>query len=145
MERRGAVVLLLIIGLATVPACSPGTPTLRGVVTVDGELPPEDLRATISFEPVVPGTATAFASIDEEGNYEAMTGAKPGLAAGEYRVRISTPIGIVVPGMPAEKVPMWAPLSYNDYETSGLSVTVKPGSNTHNFELKSDHQPAAGG
>ncbi len=133
-----AVCILLMCG------CSESLPTLQGKVTIDGNPPPNEniSGSTISFEPVGgKGGATTYALIQPDGSYEVKTGATSGMAQGEYRVRIATVIGIPAPPTPDNpnpKLNLWAPARYNNYETSGLTVTVGPGENIHNFELTSD-------
>lgn len=131
--------LLCILAAATavsLAGCGDQMPTLTGNVTVDGQPPPPELKGTISFEPVAGGAATAFSVVAADGSYQAMTGSTPGLAAGEYRVKMALPLGVPPPDNPTS-IKFWAPLSYNNYETSGLTVTVEKGRNTKDFELSS--------
>ena len=63
------------------------------------------------------------------------SGRKEGATTGEYRVSIrgGEDLGVERAGpAPASKIPA----KYNSSQTSGLTVTVEPGENTHDFDLK---------
>ena len=85
---------------------------------------------------------------DESGNYklQTMTGAaNAGTTPGKYKVRFDARVGVdtgkteMVSGkeVPIMDVKSVLPKKYNDVNTSGFEVEVKPGANTIDFDLKS--------
>lgn len=104
---------------------------VTGTITLNGE-PLQD--AFVIFAPTQGGT-TSYGRTDAEGRYEMMfSDDAKGAWLGENRVEISTAdVGATSPdGGAREKVPA----IYN--QNSTLKVEVESGSNTHDFELKSD-------
>lgn len=133
---------IAIAALVLVAGCSRQMPVhpVSGRVTLDGR-PLVD--AQISFRPQQgPG---AFATLDTEGRYRLSTRSSgDGAVAGEHIVTLSqVTVGLVLePDQPPrlEKptpgaVPV--PERYVSAETSDLRATVKPGSNTFDFDLSS--------
>ena len=104
--------------------------SVRGKVTLDGQPLPD---AFVVFAPTTHGT-TSYGKTDTGGNYEMMfTDNEKGAWIGENSVRISTgDLGRGGGPGPKERVPM----VYNDATT--LTAEVKRGSNTFNFDLKSN-------
>jgi hypothetical protein len=140
--RVGKLCLILPMVLAVVGCGGAYDSTASGVVTLDGKPVP---RGTVSFHPVAGGPA-AYAMIGDDGSYTVQTGRAGGLPAGDYQVSITANENAAVAqtaggGPPPPGKPI-TPLWYRMKETSGLQVTVKPGSNTIDLELKS--QPPAG-
>jgi hypothetical protein len=110
--------------------------TLEGVVTLDGS-PVQ--RGRIILVPNVSG-AGAFAAINSDGSYEAYTGSIDGLETGDYRIVIQSredpiPDPKGGPPMPGKLI---TPKKYARSSTSELNVSIVPGSNEKDFELKSN-------
>jgi hypothetical protein len=125
----GAACVTILIG-----GCNrekaPGLGRVTGAVTMDGT-PVVD--AAIKFEPEGGVAGTSVGRTDAEGKYELYYSRNhKGAARGEHVVRINTY------REPSEEKPQaqkeTIPSKYN--AKSELKVTVKGGSNTHNFELK---------
>jgi hypothetical protein len=114
----------------------------EGVVTLDGKALG---FGWVAFHPKSGGPA-AYSPIEANGSYTVRTGSEVGLHSGDYQVTVTaneppTQMKSKDGGpMPTGKqvTPAW----YSSKDMSGLSVAVKPGSNTINLELKS--QPPAG-
>ena len=120
---------LPLLCLAAVLGCGGPPATLQGRLLVDGQPVPE---GTIAFRHKESG-AVARASVQEDGSYMATSGASGGLEPGEYEISVAAVKGIPDPAAP-EKVERWTPMRYSQYDTSGLTVTVEPGKNTHDIE-----------
>jgi len=116
--------------------------TATGTVSFDGKAVP---RGTVSFHPVS-GGPTAYAAIGPNGEFVARTGREEGLPSGEYKLSVTAnePAAVTQtakggPPPPGKSItPDW----YRMKETSGLSVTVKPGKNDVPLNLTST--PPAG-
>ena len=109
--------------------------SVKGVVTLDGK-PVQ--RGRITFVPAESG-AGAFAAINPDGSYEARTGSVDGLEAGEYKIAVqsredSIPDPKGGPPLPGKLI---TPMKYARSRTSGFNVSIDPGSNKVDFELKS--------
>jgi hypothetical protein len=121
--------------------CGGGTSSVSGKLTLDGEplARTENVSVTIMFYPESGSGAPAAALADEAGGYVLSTGSQQGLAPGNYVVTLSatefTPPA-VAGGMPGNRV--LTPARYANPKQSGLRAEVKPGSNTFNFDLRSD-------
>ena len=103
--------------------------SVRGKITLDGQ-PLEN--AFVVFAPTTHGTSSR-GKTDGSGHYEMMfTDSEKGAWIGENLVRINT--GDVAGNGPAPKERV--PAVYNTSTT--LKVDVKPGSNSFDFELKSN-------
>ena len=104
--------------------------SVRGKVTLDGQPLP---NAFVVYAPTTKGT-TSYGRTDAGGNYEMMfTDSQRGAWIGENSVRISTgDLGSGGGPGPKERIPN----VYN--EASTLTAIVKAGSNTFDFELKSN-------
>ncbi len=108
---------------------------MTGKVTIDGN---PLTKGTISF--ISDEGKEAFTSqIDGTGNYKlGASVTDPGALPGEYKVIV---IATELPKMddPAKPQPpkSLVPEKYNKKETSGLTGSVKSGTNTINFDLKS--------
>src|SRR5262245_5878987 len=134
-SRRGLrmqCVLLAVAATVALPGCGSKSElaSVRGKVTLDGQ-PLSD--AFIVFAPTSQGTSSR-GKTDSSGNYEMMfTDRERGAWIGENMVRINTgDVGRDGGGGAKERVPT----VYNQSTT--LKADVKPGSNTFNFELKSN-------
>ena len=142
-RKRYGIVCLGLGGLLAISGCGgPFDATVSGVVTVDGKTVP---RGNIAFHPASGGPA-AYALISENGSYAVQTGRESGLPSGDYQVSITAnelPTSAHGdkggPPPPGKAItPVW----YSSKETSGLTVTVKPGRNEIPLELKT--APPAG-
>lgn len=135
---------LLLVGLATGGGCSRQSPVypVSGRVSLDGK-PLVD--AQISFRPAQ--GPEAFGVLDGEGRYTLSTrAAGDGAVAGKHAVTLS-PLteGLILtpdaePRLPAPTPgatpgAMPVPAKYLQAETSGLTATVEPGTNTFDFDL----------
>ncbi len=103
--------------------------TVSGRVTLD-EKPLE--KGDVIFNPLkggAPGTGSLV-----QGNFTIQTGAKAGLATGDYVVTVTA---MTIPESGSkERGKLLTPKKYSDPKTSPLKVTVKPGS--QQVELKMD-------
>lgn len=113
--------------------------SLSGTVTLDGDTLP---TGTLTFKPVDVAGSSAYAQVDESGEYEAKTGREQGLPAGDYLVTVvarQRPDSLYGPnGGPPPPGKMITPEWYRSTDTSGLAVTVEPGHNDFNIELTSE-------
>lgn len=132
----GAVAAL---GLFLAIGCGGNVAKVTGTVSVDGQplLGSDTVRVTVMFFPESSG-ALAAAKIDERGTYVLSTGSQEGLVPGNYSVTISAKeiTATATSGSPSAR-DLVAP-DYGNPKTSGLKAEVKPGSNTFDFDLKSD-------
>jgi hypothetical protein len=135
--------LLLSIAAWSVGCGGPFDASLSGTVTIDGTPLP---TGTVALKPMGDSGASASASIDSSGSFTAMTGREYGLPSGDYAVTVvafERPTALYgKDGGPPPPGKRLSPEWYGSADTSGLTITVEPGSNTHNFELTST--PPAG-
>ncbi|MCC9604752.1 carboxypeptidase-like regulatory domain-containing protein [Blastopirellula sp. JC732] len=137
MNRTLAMLFLVaspLVGLtACFPSSGPALGNVTGTVTLDGKPLP---NAMISFYPTS-GLRSAHGTTDGEGKYLLrFTGMKDGALVGEHRVKIE--VGVQTgeaPAAPAGKLPK-LPAKYN--AESELTAEVERGSNTIDFDLKSN-------
>jgi hypothetical protein len=91
---------------------------------------------TISLEPIDGDRAGAFAEFGDDGKYQVTSsGRKEGARIGEYQVVIRGGEGSgeeIVGPRPKNKIPA----RYSNPKTSDLKVTIAPGKQTHDFDLK---------
>lgn len=130
--RRFAPALIL---LAIVAGCS-GEPQLSGSVVFDGK-PLADAQVTF----VSDGLPTAYAVTAEDGSYRAKVGASHAIKAGTYRVSIAA-YELLPSKNPYAPPPrrLITPAKYETTTDSGLTVEVKQGGNTKDFELESEYR-----
>jgi len=125
--------VVLILGLSVCCGGCGGNPdlaTVSGVITLDGS-PLAD--AFVTFTPESNG-ATSFGKTSSDGTYVMLfSDTQKGAFIGSNRVAIST--GDVSPDN-SGSVKELVPVTYNDEST--LIADVKSGSNTFDWELKSD-------
>ena len=145
MLRHSSLLIALGSAVALISAIGCGSSTeatVQGVVTLDGNAVP---KCMISFVPLQPGPQV-YAVSDNSGNYEVYTGREAGLKAGEYTVAVvarkRSALQKTELGGPAPSGEAVTPRWYASPDTSGLTFTVKPGSNDINLELNSS--PPAG-
>jgi hypothetical protein len=139
---RGLRGLAVVAVVLIVTGCGgPYDASVTGVATLDGSPIP---RGTVKYIPNGAGPS-AYGLIEEDGSYTLMTGREDGLPSGSYTVTVvaneksipsANPSAPPTPGKPI--TPPW----YRTESTSGLNVTVQPGSNEINLELS--WQPPAG-
>ena len=122
------------IALLTFAGCGGGDwGYLEGTVRLNGQpVGP----GTITLTPVNQEHAGAIAQFAEDGKYEVMSsGRKEGARTGEYIVTIRGGQGLSEESAgPAP--PSKIPARYNNSQTSELTVTIEPGEQTHDFDLK---------
>ena len=152
MKNKFLLFFALLGILATVPACGGGaikTEGVTGVVTLDGEPLP---NAEVYFTPVdkASGALQSVGRTNEAGEYKLQTHsgkADAGTTPGDYVVTIScfdeVETGNMTTNDDGEEIPEMeevqrVPSRYLNGETSGLKATVVKGSNTCNFDLKSE-------
>jgi len=156
MQRFGLLLAWVVVGI--IAGCSSGRPKtyqVTGAVTMKGQ-PVE--AATVVFVPVEGASYQAATGItDASGNFKLSTFAgNDGAQEGEYRIKVSKfnvkkptkeeqdryismeeerkmQFGDDKPAVPAKNL---LPAKYNDDATSGLTYTVKRGSNTVELKLE---------
>jgi hypothetical protein len=102
-------------------------------VTLDDKPLP---NAAVEFTPVDGKGLTSYGKTDSNGAYVTMaTRTDKGSAVGENKVRITT-YDILDEGGKQTRIPEKVPLKYN--ESTELKADVKSGSNTFNFDLKTE-------
>ena len=160
LSPRGSLGILLVIPLAA--GCGPGQGKVTGRVTFNGAPLP---GGTLFFRPADPKENSIGATLDDQGNYQAV------LPAGEVQVSVDNralaprpekphglppliPAGVKAKIAQAQKdIPAPKPAAptprpsaipgkyveiphrYYDIKTSELKFTVQRGSETHNIEL----------
>jgi hypothetical protein len=110
--------------------------SVEGVVTLDGQ--PLD-HGKVAFIPIPQG-AGAHATVQEDGTFAANTGGTKGLDPGEYLLTVRA-LGESTKdprGGPPTPGKLLTPKKYTSSKTSGLQVTIQPGSNDVKLELRSD-------
>ena len=127
---------ILVTGVCT--GCGPaeGLATVNGLVTLNGDPLPD---AYVQFICTGEKAGTSTGRTDSNGNYSLMfSRSKHGARIGPSKVKITT---FDLDGMHGgvKRIPEKVPAEYN--VKSALTAEVKPGSNTFNFELKSDVGP----
>ena len=108
---------------------------IKGHVTLDGEPLP---TGTVCFVPVGEGPV-GYGMLDSNGNYTIQVGSNALLPAGDYVVTIVATI-VKQPTKPGVAPPagdLLTPAKYGNKETTDLKCTVKAGSNTFDWALKS--------
>jgi hypothetical protein len=128
--KTRALVALAALTAGLVAGCGGGLSEVTGTVTLDGR-PVRGLE--VRFEPKDPAIGTtAIGYTQADGTYRLhYPGDKTGAPAGEYTVHISGGESGGEDDMPPVRVAR----KYNS--ASELSATVKPGSNTFDFEVTS--------
>lgn len=142
-HRTGAARLALACVFATLTssilvgcgASGPAKGSVSGKVTYKGQPVP---KGTVTFVAVDAKGRNATGAINPDGSFTLQT-ENPGDGAilGDYKVTISARDDVVLDYTPTKPVPpkMLAPAKYESPESSGLTATVKSGSNTFNWEL----------
>ncbi len=143
MNRICTLVVAMVGLLASIAGCGgPYNSSAKGVVTLDGTTLPS---GWVTFYPTA-GGPPASGRIDESGSFTMQTGSSFGLPSGEYQVTV---IANEPPktlrskdGGPPPAGKQLTPAWYGVKEKSGLSASVKPGSNRIDLDLTS--KPPAG-
>jgi hypothetical protein len=136
---------LVLLGLVALAGCSPGTGSISGVVTKQGQ----PVRSGLITFLNVDGRGSALAQIDREGHYYA-----PSVPAGEATIilvntleepdfgkivnpRATNPLQPppVKKGPSRPRLPTVIPARYAKPETSGLKTTITTGENTFDIEV----------
>jgi hypothetical protein len=123
LRWRASLAALIVFALT---GCGGGTYPVRGTVTLDDGTPVT--RGLVVFERVDGGQAvTARGDIQPDGSYQLST-YKPGdgVPAGRYKVLVNP---LDLSDVPDEKKVLPFDYRYMRFETSGLEVEVKAGSN----------------
>jgi hypothetical protein len=109
--------------------------TIHGTVTLDGKLLD---RGSVTFVPAAGGPG-ASATIRTDGTFSAQTGRTDGLKPGDYAISVrASAEAIPNPnGGPPKPGKLLTPPKYGSAQTSGFRITVNPGANTVNLDLKS--------
>lgn len=171
MKWFGIQWALVLVAIVAIGGCGKGGPKVEyveGVVTLDGT-PQEGV--TVTFSPVSPGSGLAAVGTTDATGVFKLTATQGGVfeagtGVGKYNVsfsKVAASQGLSYEdtqkmmedpnyGKPSGSGPSAAPQSkdllpagYSNPTTSGISVTVKEGSNTGDefkFDLKSDFKPA---
>ncbi len=137
---RPALATLIAGALGAIPlgcgSSGPEMASVHGKVTYNGQPVP---KGTVSFQSTAPeGGRNATGMINPDGTYTLQT-ENPGDGAqlGEYRVAISARDDAILDYIPKKPVPpkRLVPEKYENPDTSGLTATVKSGSNEVDFPL----------
>lgn len=115
--------LLLLVGCARDWGAASGTATLDGKRMEKG---------MVTFHAVA-GGADAYAQIQSDGSFYAMTGTDKGLKIGDYVVTV---VNQTTPAASGEFAKLLSPEKYASPATSDLKVTIKPGTNVVELVLK---------
>ena len=124
-----------------IAGCGSGLASVGGTIMLDDKpmAGGRDLRVTVLFVPESGSGATGAALVDSDGRYYLSTGAKSGIQPGNYLVAISAVE--VIRSKDESAPPGSRPLTaqhYADPKLSGFRAAVQPGSNTFDFNLRSD-------
>jgi hypothetical protein len=136
MTRLLPLVLFVMVNLV---GCSSKYQPVHGLVTyADGQPVPE---GTIEFEfqaEKLRDRLNAVSAIQPDGRFVLSTQSQgDGALAGDHRVAIFPPVRLPPDaGQPAPPPFRSFPAKYSNYDTSNLTVTVKPGRNEFTFVLK---------
>ena len=129
--------LAVAVAVAVV-GCNRHPSSVAGSVTLEGKPLP---TGVIMLTPARSGPS-AYGAIAPDGSYRLQTGAAKGLEPGEYIVTVAAneppPAGSSeAGGRNAEAIrPLMTPPEYSDVKTSPLRITVKPGSQKVDLDLK---------
>jgi|688.fasta_scaffold28579_4 hypothetical protein len=132
---RPLSLIFVLVSVLAFAGCSgqEGLGRVSGVVTLDDKPLP---NAAVEFTPVDGKGLTSYGKTDSNGAYVTMaTRTDKGSAVGENKVRITT-YDILDEGGKQTRIPEKVPLKYN--ESTELKADVKSGSNTFNFDLKTE-------
>lgn len=125
----------VVIYFVCCAGCSNAPATVTGKVTLDGKpLTKGNVTFTSSSGQGVPASGV----IQPNGNYSLFTGTDAGLLPGDYIVTIGAAEIPPATSVIDEPLPVLiTPAKYNSRDTTDLKAKVVAGSNTFNFDLKS--------
>ncbi len=125
---RTASSIALPCALLLLSGCSGNWGTATGTVTLDGN---RMTKGMVTFH-ASGGGADAYAQINPDGTFQAMTGSDRGLKVGDYTVTV---VDQTIPAGLGEMVKILTPPKYASPATSDLKATIKPGGNAFDFIL----------
>ena len=131
----GTLTLILPILSVGCGSSGPAMGRVSGKVTYKGS---PLTKGTVTFQSTAPNGRNATGEIQSDGSYTLQTeNPSDGALLGEYKVAIYAHDEEVLDYTPAKPVPLkrLAPAKYEKTETSGLTATIKSGSNPLNFDL----------
>ena len=127
------VALLPILSFAAGCGGEEGLGMVNGVVKMDGKPLPD---AAVEFNPDRGKGLTSYGRTDKSGAYYMMaTRSDKGAAVGKNKVSITT-YNLIDNGGKITSVPELVPTKYN--QSTELEVDVRSGSNTFDFDLKTE-------
>ena len=138
LERTLRRCVLLVAVLAFLVGCGGGkTAAVNGRVKLKDDSDVSVLKGySLSFE-AEGGKSSAMGEVNADGTFQLSTfGANDGAVPGKYRVAINQPAN-PDPDKPPTKSKL--PAKYGNFESSGLNVEIKPG--TNNVELELERAP----
>lgn len=119
----------LVAGLLTfLVGCAGDWGTVSGTASVDGQPMKKGL---VTFRPTG-GGADAYANIQSDGTFTAMTGSQAGLKTGEYIIMV---VERTIPP-PNEPAQLLTPAKYADPATTDLKTIIQPGANKIVLDLR---------
>ncbi len=136
------VLSLVCLGLLSLTGCGGVYDSyVSGVVTLDGTSLPS---GTVAYIPENTGPAS-YGTVLNDGSYVVNTGREEGLPTGSYAVTVVAREAAVEDksgrGLPPQAGKMITPPWYTSKKSTPLKITVEPGSQEINLELKSDPPP----
>lgn len=140
VSMRARVGLLLVVPmLIGLVGCSGAESTVTGRVTLDGTSMD---TGVVTFHPIS-GGPVAYGAVQTDGSYEVKTGARAGLAAGDYVITVmaNAPIEVTneIPKSGMEPVgESLVPDKYMVKQLTDLKASVSPGSNTVDLAMSSN-------
>lgn len=144
-QRRLVAVTGLVVLSTVATGCNRSEPLGRvyGQVTFQGEPVTAGLLVFSNHQKGVHMTA----ELGSDGSYELQTAGGFGLPLGTYKVAVNTPIpeppvygapNSIPANKPRANSYVNIPEKYQDFETSGLSITVEKGDNQFDIEMNSE-------
>lgn len=140
MSSRFVRAVLCVVSLCLVVGCGGPTAGISGKITLDGKpfMTPQ-ASGSISFVSTTDGSMSQ-SPISSNGEYEIKIGKETSTKPGTYKVTVvATEMPLPDPARPSfVPVPrVLTPERYGASATTDLTVEVKEGKNTHDFDLKS--------
>lgn len=141
-QRLNTVWCSLLVAYVSLSSggCGNGNSRVSGTVSLDGKPMSGNIdhRITVMFVPESGSGAMTVGLVDETGGYELATGSNAGVPPGKYLVSVAA-VDVLRPADESSPPGLHrvSPDIYADPTTSGFSADVQPGSNTFDFDLKS--------
>jgi hypothetical protein len=124
---RMIVVFGLLLALS---GCAGDWGTVKGTASVEGQ---RLKSGSVTFHPKGEGAA-GYGVISTDGTFKIMTGTQEGLKSGDYTVTV---VDQTIPDPDSgETVKILTPAKYASPVTTDFKVTVNPGANSFDFDLK---------